>query len=144
MLVRNLVGTGAPIVSMLLIVWLFAMLAGANVMPFLRAVLLFAAFGAGVSIFLSLLYLTIRQVQITPNNLTVGLQKWSKKSIVDYAWERRSIDGFDHAVLHVSTRRESIRVALPLGLPPKDVERVLDLWGIRRGKRSKDPTTPRC
>lgn len=138
LILRDLVGIGVPIVLILLIVWLFAMFAGAKVLPFPRAVLLFTVFGAAVSGLLSLAYLVIPQVQMTPRGMMVGPQKLNVKSIVGHAWEKHLIDGSEHAVLHVSTRRGSIRVALPRDLAQEDVERVVGTWGMQRRTRSAD------
>ena len=135
---RDLIGTGAPIVSILSIVWLFAVVAGANVLPFLWAILLFAAFGAAVSVFVSLAYLVFPQVQITPHTMTIGPRRVDQKSIIDHAWEKHLINGSELAVLHVSTRRGSIRVALPRELPRDDVERVVGMWGMERDTRPRD------
>lgn len=134
----DLIATGVPIILIMLAVWLFALVAGANVMPFPKALLLFAALSIAVSVLVSVLYLAIPQVRITSTQIMVGMHKWGKQSLRGYDWEAHSINGTEYAVLHLSTRGRPIRVALSTDLPREDVERALISLGLQRTEHSSN------
>jgi uncharacterized protein YhhL (DUF1145 family) len=134
---RDLLATGVPIVLFMLIVWLFALVVGADVMPFPRALLLFAAFSTAVSVLTSVLYLAIPHVRITSTQILVGMRVWGKRSIRGYDWETHPINGTEYAVLHLSTRGRPIRVALSPDLSQADVERALISFGLQRTQPGK-------
>lgn len=128
----DLIANGAPILVVTSAIWLFALIVGANVMPFLNALLLFVAFSIAVSVLISVASLAISQVQITSTQIAVGMRKWSKRSIRGYSWETHAMNGKEYTVLHLSTRGSPIRVALSPDTPREDVEHALNSLGLQR------------
>jgi hypothetical protein len=128
----DLIANGVPILLIMSAVWLFSLIVGANVMPFLKALLLFAALSVAVSVLISVASLAISQVQITSTQIAVGMRKWGKRSIRGYSWETHALDGTEYTVLHLSTRVSPIRVVLSPDIPRKDVEHALASFGLQR------------
>lgn len=125
-----------PVVVIMCAIWLTALLMGADVMPFWKAFLLFVVLGVVVSSLTFGLNFASSRVQITRSHVVIGMRILSQRSIRGYGWETVLVDGAVYQVLRLSFERgRQVRVALPPGLPPTEVDRALISVGISAKKQ---------
>jgi len=132
--IASLIADGLPTVLILCGVWLFAFLAGAQVMKFGSALTLFAGLAAVIAALQCAMFFVGSQIRITSTHLYIGMRKWRNRAIRRYAWETREISGAALAVLAFTVGRgeATVRVALPSSMLRDEVERILPEAGIQQ------------
>lgn len=129
--ISDLFSEGLPVVLILCAIWTFALAAGARVMPFWQALLLFIGFAVAVALLQWALFLLIPGVRITTTHFCVGARSWRNRSIQSWEWEMRPIADKEFQVLVLRMKRpESVRVALPPQVTRQAVEQALADAGV--------------
>jgi hypothetical protein len=129
--ISDLFVEGLPIVLFMCAIWAFALTAGANVMPFWKALIWSFVLAVTVAFAHAGLFLLSSKVSITTTHFYVGARGWRNRSIQSWIWETHPISGSRFHVLVLKTKRsEFIRVALPSQVSQQSVERALSEAGI--------------
>jgi hypothetical protein len=136
LLISDLFVEGLPVILIMCAIWSFAFAAGARVMPFWQALLLFIGLAIAIALLQWALFLLIPTVRITTTHFHVGARRWRNRSIQSWAWETRPIGDEDFRVLVLRTKTsESVRVALPSPITQQAVEQALTDAGLNGRER---------
>lgn len=124
---------GAPVLLILLTVWTFALVAGAPVMTWWRALLLSAGFAIAVATLRWALIFVNRAICISIGHVSVGSRRWRNRSIRHWSWESHQVCGTDCTVLRLQLNNSAfIRVALAPETTIESVEQALIAAGLVR------------
>ncbi|MCZ2154501.1 MAG: hypothetical protein LC114_11475 [Bryobacterales bacterium] len=79
--IADLFVEGLPVVLIMCAIWTLALAAGARVMPFWTALLLFIGLAVAIALLQWALFLLIPSVRITTTHFYVGARRWRNRSI---------------------------------------------------------------